>query len=104
MGRPGVGGKTWLFGLGSLGGTNLPLVNAEDGTSLSFPIGPQPPGFHYSELIYSFQIIPFGLPSNGVTELDAKIGAVPEPTTLLLFGTTMAGLGLAVRWRRRRQS
>jgi hypothetical protein len=28
---------------------------------------------------------------------------VPEPTTLLLFGTTMAGLGLA-RWKRRRQS
>jgi len=29
--------------------------------------------------------------------------SVPEPTTLLLFGTTMAGLGLA-RWRRRRQN
>ena len=29
---------------------------------------------------------------------------VPEPTTLLLWGTTMAGLGLAARWRRRRQS
>jgi hypothetical protein len=28
---------------------------------------------------------------------------VPESTTLLLFGTTVAGLGLA-RWRRRRQS
>jgi hypothetical protein len=28
---------------------------------------------------------------------------VPEPTTLLLFGSTMAGLGLA-HWRRRRQS
>lgn len=27
---------------------------------------------------------------------------VPEPVTLLLFGTTMAGLGLAARWRRRR--
>ncbi len=29
---------------------------------------------------------------------------IPEPTTLLLFGTTMAGLGLTARWRRRRQN
>jgi hypothetical protein len=29
--------------------------------------------------------------------------AVPEPATLLLWGTTMAGLGFANRWRRRRQ-
>jgi len=29
---------------------------------------------------------------------------VPEPTTLLLFGTTMAGLGLAARWGKRKQN
>ena len=29
--------------------------------------------------------------------------AAPEPSTLLLFGTTMAGLGFAARWRQRRQ-
>jgi hypothetical protein len=33
---------------------------------------------------------------------DVAVNATPEPTTLLLLGTTMAGLGLA-RWRRRRQ-
>jgi hypothetical protein len=37
--------------------------------------------------------------STQITELDV----VPEPTTLLLWGTSMAGLGLAL-WRRRRQS
>ena len=31
-----------------------------------------------------------------------EISAIP-PTTLALWGTTMAGLGLATRWRRRRQ-
>jgi hypothetical protein len=33
---------------------------------------------------------------------DVAVNATPEPTTLLLLGTTMTGLGLA-RWRRRRQ-
>jgi hypothetical protein len=35
-------------------------------------------------------------------EMDALV--TPEPTTLLLWGTSMAGLGLASRWRRRRQN
>ena len=36
-------------------------------------------------------------------EIRGQLEPTPEPTTLLLFGTTMVGLGLA-RWRRRRQS
>jgi hypothetical protein len=36
-------------------------------------------------------------------EIRGQLEAVPEPTTLLLLGTTMAGLGLA-RWKRHRQN
>lgn len=35
--------------------------------------------------------------------IDSSVSVVPEPTTLLLFGTTAAGLGLA-RWRQRRRN
>jgi MYXO-CTERM domain-containing protein len=38
---------------------------------------------------------------NGIA---SDLAATPEPTTLLLWGTAMAGLGLAARWRRRRQN
>jgi hypothetical protein len=34
-------------------------------------------------------------------EIRGQLEPVPEPTTLLLWGTTMAGLGIA-RWRRRK--
>lgn len=35
---------------------------------------------------------------------DLEFAPTPEPATLLLWGTTMAGLGLGARWRRYRQT
>jgi len=41
---------------------------------------------------------------NAAFTLDGELEPVPEPTTLLLWGSTMVGLGLTAHWRRRRQS
>ncbi len=35
-----------------------------------------------------------------MTPIIEDLAETPEPTTLLLWGTSMAGLGLAARWRR----
>lgn len=43
-----------------------------------------------------------GFGSTGSYAVDLQLNPVPEPATLLLFGTTAAGLGLA-RWRQRRR-
>jgi hypothetical protein len=40
--------------------------------------------------------------ASGVVYPTGQLGATPEPTTLLLFGTSAVGLGL-VRWRQRRR-
>lgn len=55
---------------------------------------------HFDEYSLSYRNV-FG----GGTEFEfTGHHVVPEPTTLLLWGTTMAGLGLATRWRRRKQN
>lgn len=43
-------------------------------------------------------------PFNAAFALSGVLEPVPEPATLLLWGTSMAGLGLAARWRPRRRN
>lgn len=90
----------WGFGLGG-GRTQPSLEDLGGGSFLQLPIGPQPPPYRYSSLVYSIDPYPFTLPSSGIVDVGANLGAIPEPTTLLLWGATVAGAGLLARRRRK---
>ena len=67
-------------------------------TYLEFPIGEQPPQYHYTGIIYTFRVFPLTLPLNGSKDLVADVGAVPEPASMALVATGLVGAW----WRRRR--
>jgi len=52
----------------------------------------------------SFEVVYNESPTGPGTVVLEGFQPVPEPTTLLLVGTAMTVLGLAARWKRRRQS
>jgi hypothetical protein len=87
--------QTKFFGFGPGGFEDLPLHEATS-NYFALPAGPNP--FNY-RIVYSVSPFPFTLNGSGVTLLTADVGAVPEPTTMLLVGS---GLALAA-WRRRRR-
>jgi len=66
---------------------------------LQFPTGPNPPPFTYTNIVYSF--VPIDIPPNGVADVTANIGAVPEPTSLLLLGS---GVGMMLTLLKKRVS
>jgi len=94
-----TGGQGWGFAPG--GGAVLPLLRSipSTGDHAFMPAGPNPPGFNYTGIIYTFRPYPFGIPSNGSLSLNADVGAVPEPGTMVLLGLSLAGAAYARRRR-----
>jgi hypothetical protein len=89
-------GVTWGFAPG--GSAVIPLFRGESYFTLL--TGSTPPGFNYDLFVYTFTGLPFRLPANGAVDITADAGAVPEPATLLLITTGMAGMAVARRRKR----
>lgn len=62
-----------------------------------------PPSTCRKAIAYTYTPFPFCIPANGIARIDANVGAIPEPTTLLLLGSSVA-CGAYARRRRLNKS
>jgi hypothetical protein len=87
------GAHEWLFGPGGKESVTLQMGTRGFARSL----GANSTGYH--QIVYRVRPFPFTVNPNSSTKLVADVGVVPEPASLFLFGSGVAGL--FVRRRRR---
>jgi hypothetical protein len=85
------GAHEWLFGPGGKESVTLQMGTRGFARSLGAT------GYH--QIVYRVRPFPFTVNPNSSTKLVADVGVVPEPASLFLFGSGVAGL--FVRRRRR---
>ena len=85
---PAVGRIGWTFGPG--GRPELPILTGI--SSVALPLDVNPLDIGYSAFVYTVRPFPFSLPGQGSMNLVADVGVVPEPGTMLLVGSGIAGL------------
>ena len=85
---PAMGRIGWTFGPG--GRPELPILSG--GSWFFLPLDVNPPNVGYSGFVYTLRPFPFSLPGHGSLDLVANVGVVPEPGTMLLVGSGIAGL------------
>ena len=88
-----TGGLLWGYGSG--------LSRIDGGRYFETATGPNPPGYNYPSLVFTMRPSSFKLSTSGTTAFIADAGAVPEPASVFLLATGLAGVFVR---RRRRQS
>lgn len=90
--------KHWQFGPGGRESLTLQMGRGY----MTLPIGPS--SYSYGAMVYDFEPFPFTVVPGTTTPLNATVGAVPEPGTMILLGSGLAGVVMARRRRRQHDS